>query len=126
MEAITSISKATATQFQMQQATNCSRPLPFPTVKEAANLKRAYDMAPYRGRASVPTINALVREMGMEIKDIKGWLADERKAQGHAGHGWATPKETTPSVEVRARLPVPARGSRPSASFVPSQKKEYP
>ena len=72
VEAITSISKATATQLQMQQATNCSRLLPFPTVKEAAKLKRAYDMAPHRGRPSVPTINALVREMGIEVKDIKG------------------------------------------------------
>ena len=55
MEAITSISKARATQFQMQQATNCSRPLRFPTVTEAAKLKSVYDMAAHRGRLSVQT-----------------------------------------------------------------------
>ena len=97
MEAITSITKAMATQFQMQHATNCSRPLPFPTVKEGASLKRAYDMAPNRGRPSAPTINSLVREMRMEVKEIKGWFTDERKAQGNVGHGWATLKEMTPS-----------------------------
>ena len=67
----------------------------------------------------------MVHEMEMEMRDIKGWFADERKAQGRAGHGWATPKEPSPSVEVRARLLVPTRGARPSASFVPSQEEEY-
>ena len=125
MEAITSISKATATQFQMQLATNCSRPLPFPTVSEAAKLKHAYNMAAHRGDHLVPALNALVHKIGVEMRDIKGWFADERKAQGRAGHGWATPKEPAPSVEVRARLPVSARGARPLASYVPSQKEEY-
>ena len=118
MEAIASITKATATQFQMQEATNCSRPLPFPTVTEAAKIKHVYEMAAHRGRPSVPTLNTLVREMGIEMKDIKGWFADKRKAQGHEGHGWATQKEPAPSVEVRAHLPVPTSGARPSASFV--------
>ena len=125
MEAITSITKATATHFQMQQATNFSRPLPFPTVKETARLKRAYNMATPRGRPFASTISSLVRDMRMEVKEIKGWFAEERKAQGHAGHGWATLKEMTPSVEVRARLPVPVRGSCPSASYVPSHKEDY-
>ena len=55
VEAITSISKARATQFQMQQAANCSRPLPLPTVTEVAELKHVYNMAAHRGRLSVPT-----------------------------------------------------------------------
>ena len=45
--------------------------------------------------------------------------------RGHAGHGWAPLKETAPLVKVRARLPVPARRSLPSASYVPSHKEEY-
>ena len=84
-----SIAKATATRFQMQQPTNLSRPPPFPTVKETASLKRAYDMATTRGRPSAPAINALMRETGMGVKEIKGWFSDERKSRGHAGHGWA-------------------------------------
>ena len=63
--------------------------------------------------------------MGMEMKDIKGWFAEERKAQGHAGSGSTTPKERAPAVEVRARLPVSTRGARPSASYDPRQKEEY-
>ena len=55
VEAITSISKARATPFQMQQAANCSRPLPLPTVTEVAELKHVYNMAAHRGRLSVPT-----------------------------------------------------------------------
>ena len=41
------------------------------------------------------------------------------------GHWWVTPKETAPSVDVKARLPVPGRWSCPSASCVPSHKEEY-
>ena len=41
MEAISAIANSTATQFQMQQATNISKPLPFPTVKETAILQKA-------------------------------------------------------------------------------------
>ena len=118
MEAITSISKATATQLQMQQSTNCSMPLPFPTVAEATRLRRVYNMATTQGYPSVPALNALARQMGMEMKDIKGWFAEERKAQGHAGSGSTTSKERAPAVEVRARLPVSTRGARPSASYV--------
>ena len=125
MEAITSISKATATQFQMQRSTNCSMPLPFPTIGEAARLRHAYNMANTWGYPSVPALQALVRKMGVGMKDIKGWFAEERKAQGHAGNGSTTPIEKPPAVEVRARLPVVARGSRPSASYVPKHKGEY-
>ena len=82
-------------------------------------------MATTQGYPSVPVLNALVRQMGVEMKDIKGWFAEERKAQGHAGSGSTTPKERAPAVEVRARLPVSTRGARPSASYVPSQKEEY-
>ena len=124
MEAITSITKATATRFQMQQATNRSRPLSFPSVKETASLKWAYDMAPTRGRPSAPAINSWVHEMRMEVKEIKGWFSDKKKAKGHMGHWWVTPKETAPSVDVKARLPVPGRWSCPSASCVPSHKEE--
>ena len=125
MEAITSIAKTTATRFQMQQAKNLSGPLPLPTVKETASLKMAYNMAITRGRPSPPAINALMRETGMGMKDIKGWFSDERKARGHAGQGWAPTKETTPSVEVRARIPAPARRPVPSASYAPSHMQEY-
>ena len=55
MEATTSISKARATQFQMPQAANCFRPLPFPTVTEVAELKHVYIMAVHGGRPSVLT-----------------------------------------------------------------------
>ena len=69
MEAITSIAKTTATRFQMQQATDLSSPLPFPTVKEAPSMK-TYGMAITRGLPSPPATNALMRETGMEMKDI--------------------------------------------------------
>ena len=68
MEAIMSIASATATRFQMQQATNLSRPLPFPTVKETDSLRLAYDIAATRGRPSPTAINALMRETGMGVK----------------------------------------------------------
>ena len=55
----------------MQQATNCSRPLPFPTVSEAAKLKHIYNMAANRGCPSVPALNALVHQSAVEMKDIK-------------------------------------------------------
>ena len=87
MEAITSIASATATRFQMQQATNLSRPLPFPTVKETDSLRLAYDMAATRGHPSPTAINALMRETWMGVKEIKGWFSDKRKARGYAGHG---------------------------------------
>ena len=125
MEAITSIASATATRFRMQQATNLSRPLPFPTVKETDSLRLAYDMAATRGRPSPTAINALMHKTGMGVKEIKGWFSDERKARGHAGHGWAPLREAAPSVEVRAHLPAPARRSLPSASYVPPHKEEY-
>ena len=72
MEAITSISKATATQFSMQQVTNCSRPLPFPTVTEVAKLKDNYNMAAHRGRPSVPTHGD--KGMGPSDPDPTLWL----------------------------------------------------
>ena len=110
LEAITSIANATATQFQMQQVTNLSRPLPFPTVKEMDTLRRAYYMAAIRGRPSPTAITALMRETGVGAKENRGWFTDKIKARGHAGHRLAPPNEATPSVEVRARLPTPSRG----------------
>ena len=62
--------------------------------------------------------------MGVDMRDIKGWFADERKAKGRASNGWATPKEKAPAVEVRACLPVSARGACPLASYIPTQKEE--
>ena len=53
----------------MQQATNLSSPLPFPTVKEAPSMK-TYGMAITRGLPSPPAISALMRETGMGMKDI--------------------------------------------------------
>ena len=80
LEAITSIANATATQFQMQQVTNLSRPLPFPTVKEMDTLRRAYYMAAIRGCPSPTAITALMCESGVGAKENKGWFTDKRKA----------------------------------------------
>ena len=63
--------------------------------------------------------------MGVEMKDIKGWFAEERKAQGHAGNRLTTPKERAPAVKVIACLLVSTRRVRPSASYIPRQKEEY-
>ena len=60
MEAITSNSKATATQFQMQRSRNCSMPPPFPTVSETASLKHANNMASTQGYPTTPALNALM------------------------------------------------------------------
>ena len=84
--------------FQMQRSTNCSMPLPFSTVAEAARLRHAYNMANTRGYPSVPALNALVRQMGVVMKDIKSWFAEERKAQGNAGNGSTTPTERPPDL----------------------------
>ena len=82
----------------------------------AARLKGVYKMATNRGYPSVPALNALVQQSGVEMKDIKGWFAKERKAQGHAGNWLTTPKEKSPVVKDRARLPVSTKGAHPSAS----------
>ena len=70
-EAITAISKATATQFQMQRSMNCSMPPPFPTVSESASLKHAYNMASTRSYPTTPALNTLARQMdGMRLRDL--------------------------------------------------------
>ena len=123
-EAITAISKATATQFQMQRSINCSMPPPFPTVLESASLKQAYKMASTRSYPTTPALNTLAQQMGVETKDVKSWLAQERKAKGQAvpstatrtGSGSTTPRERSSFVKIRARLPLTTRGSRQSAS----------
>ena len=125
MEAISAIANSTATQFQMQQATNITKPLPFPTVKETAILQKAYDSAAIRGCPSQPAIATLVRETGVGVKEIKAWFTDERKLRGHAGHGETLHKEATPLVEVRAQLPNPTRGHLPAATYTPIRKGEY-
>ena len=63
--------------------------------------------------------------MGVDKKDVKSWFAEERKAKGHAGSGSTPPRERPSSVEIRARLPMTTRGSRPSASYVPKRAEEY-
>ena len=54
---------------------------PVPKVSEEAKLKHAYNMTSNRGYPTVQALNALVRQMGVEIKDIKIWFAEESKAQ---------------------------------------------
>ena len=63
--------------------------------------------------------------MGVDTKDIKSWFAEERKAKGHTGSGSTTTREKPSSVEIRARLPMTARGSCPSASYFLKRGDKY-
>ena len=86
---------------------------------------RVYNNALSRGRPSGAALTDLVRQTGVDMKDVKAWFTEQRKSQGHAGNGWNAPTERAPTIEVRARLPVSARGMRPLAPYAPSQKGEY-
>ena len=132
-EAITAISRATATQFQMQRAMNRSTPLPFPTTSESTSLVHAYNMASTRGDPTVPAYNALSRQMRIEKEDIKGWMVGERKAKGRivssttakTNSGPVTLRKQSYSIEIRARLPVATRRLRPSAPYTTGFENEY-
>ena len=84
MEAIAAVTNSTATLFQMQQATNISKPFPFPTVRETDILEKAYDSAATRGRPTHTATTALMLQTGVGVKEIKAWFSDARKARG--GH----------------------------------------
>ena len=73
---------------------------PIPTVAEATRLKLVHNMATTWGYPSVPALNAFVRQMEVEMKDIKGWFSEERRAQGHAGNRLTTPKERAPQSRL--------------------------
>ena len=107
MEAIMAIANSTATLFQMQQATNMSKPFPFPTVRETAILERAYDSAATRGRPTHSSVTTLMRETKVGVKEIKAWFTDARKARGHSTPGDAQSREAAASIEVRTRHPTP-------------------
>ena len=93
IEAITAIAGSTATLFQMQQATNRGTPLPFPTVRETAFLRDAYDGSEPRGRPSAGALAALVGETRVSVKEINAWFSAERRARGHTAPGEGRFKE---------------------------------
>ena len=111
MEAITAIASSTATLFQIQQATNVSKPLPFPTARKTTILEKAYNSAATRGRPTHSAITTLMRETGVGVKEIKAWFTDARKAPGHAEHRDTQSREAAASIEMRTRLPTLPRDS---------------
>ena len=126
MEAITAIAGSTATLFQMQQATNRSKPLPFPTVKETAFLRDAYDGSEPRGRPSQGALAELVRDTGVSAKEIKAWFSAERRARGHSAPGDGRSKEPPASVEVRTQLPTSGLGPFPPPPLPPTRGAARP
>ena len=121
IEVITAIAGSTATLFQMQQATNRGTPLPFPTVRETAFLRDAYDGSEPRGRPSSSALTALVGETGVSVKEIKAWFSAERRAQGHTAPGDGRSKDPPASVEVRTQLPTSGLGPLPPPPPPPTQ-----
>ena len=132
-EAINLISRATATQIQMQRAVNCARPTPFPTTTETAVLERAYNTANTRGYPTRPACKTLARQLGVEIGLINVWMAGERKARGQtvpsstarSNSGQHTPRERSSSVEIRTRVTVLTRRLCLSAPCMDSFGDEY-
>ena len=124
MEAITAITNSTATLFQMQQATNMSKPFPFPTARETDILERAYDNAATRGRPTHTAITALMLETGVGVKEIKALFTDARKARGHSTPGDGQSREAAASIEVRTRHPTPSNRSHPTSTYVPLREEE--
>ena len=107
-------------QFQMQRAVNCARPTPFPTTAETAVLMCAYNTPNTRSYPTCPACKTLTRQLGVELGLVNGWMTRERKARGQtvpslitrSNIGHTTPREMSSSVEVRTRVPVPARRLR--------------
>ena len=131
--AIILIPRATVTQFQMQRAVNCARPTPFPTTAETAILVRAYNTPNTRSYPRCPACKTLTRQLGVELGLVNGWMTRERKARGQtvpslitrSNSGHSTPREMSSSVEVRTRVPVPARRLRLLASCLDSFGDKY-
>ena len=117
MEAITTIASSTATLFQMQQATNRDKPLPFPTIREAAILRDAYDGSEPRGRPAQGAMTALVRDTGVGVTEIRAWFSAERRARGHSTPGDARARGSSAIVEVRTKLPITTKPAHPTSTF---------
>ena len=124
MEDIAAVTKSTATLFQMQQATNISKPLPFPTVRETEVLEKAYDSAATRGRQTQTAITALMLQTGVGAREIRAWFSDARKARGHSTPSDAQSREAPASIEVRTRHPTSSSGTHPTSTYVPPREEE--
>ena len=102
MEDITPISSSTPTLFQMQQATNRSKPFPFPTVRETAILEDAYNSVATRGCPMQGAITALMKETGVGVQY----------------------REAAASIDMRTQLPTPVRRPHPTFTYVLLRKEE--
>ena len=126
MEAIAAVTNSTATLFQMQQATNISKPFPFPTVRETEILEKAYNSAATRGRPTQTAITALMLQTGVGVREIRAWFSDARKARGHSTPSDAQSREAPASIEVRTRHPTSSSGSHPTSTYVPPARRRTP
>ena len=82
-EALTAVTRATATQFQMQRATNCAMAPPFPTRLEYGQLLQWYNTIKKRGYPTQPSLNRIANTLGINQKEVRTWFAKERKIRGH-------------------------------------------
>ena len=86
-EALTAISRATATQFQTQRATNCGMAPPFPTRLEYGQLLHWYNSVKKRAYPSQPSFDRIADTLGVNRNEVSNWFATERKIRGHLPAG---------------------------------------